>query len=130
MFVMCQEERFLTCCTPKNFVQDKICNHFIVPGADEVGASVIYVSNINQVIYASGFIKNEGTLPLTVEFVRGADPITGAGGVIVRQMIVSIEGASIFTVSKFDTIRVFAVGATSALPGSGEFCITPRYAIR
>ncbi|MGE6553464.1 hypothetical protein ACQKFK_32625 [Bacillus mycoides] len=33
-------------------------------------------------------------------------------------------------VSKFDTIRVFAVGATSALPGTGEFCITPRYALR
>ncbi|HDR6319128.1 TPA: DUF3992 domain-containing protein [Bacillus thuringiensis] len=127
---MCSQEGFFNCCTPKQFVQDKICNHFTAPGADEVGASVIYASNVNQVIYASGSIKNGSTLPLTVEFVRGADPVTGTGGVIVRQTVVPIEGASIFTVSKFDTIRVFAVGATSDIPGFGEFCVTPRYAIR
>ncbi|OUA88796.1 DUF3992 domain-containing protein [Bacillus thuringiensis] len=127
---MCQQERFINCCKSKQFVQDKICNHFTATGADEVGSTVVYASSTNQVIYASGWFKNEGRFPLTVQFVRGADPITGSGGVIARQAIVPIEGSSLFTVSKFDTIRVFAVGATSEFTGSGEFCITPRYAIR
>lgn len=133
---MCQDFKInsgdccFSCCEPKNFVQDKICSNFTAPGADEVGATVIYATNSNQVIFASGFVKNEGTLPLTVQFVRGADPVTGTGGTIVRQIVVPVGGTTTFTVSKFDTIRVFAAGATAALPGAGEICITPRYEIQ
>ena len=118
-----------SCCEPKNFVQDKICDNFTVSGADEVGAETLFATNANGVIFASGFVKNTGILPLTVQFVRGADPITGAGGTIVRQIVVPIGGAFTFTMSQFDTIRTFAVGATAALPAAGEFCITPRYRI-
>lgn len=118
-----------SCCDSKTFVQDKVCNNFTVAGDDVVGAEVIYATNVNEVIFASGTIKNTGNFPITVQFVKGADPVAGTGGTIVRQTAVPIEGAFTFTISRFDTIRVFATGATAALPAAGEFCITPRYEI-
>ncbi|WP_186672429.1 DUF3992 domain-containing protein [Sporosarcina sp. BP05] len=118
-----------SCCEPKNFVQDKVCNDFTVSGIDEVGAEIIYATNANDVIFASGFVKNVGNFPITVQFVKGANPTTGLGGTIVRQAVVPIGGAFTFTISRFDTIRVFATDATAALPAAGEFCITPRYEI-
>ncbi|MFJ7951426.1 DUF3992 domain-containing protein [Lysinibacillus sp. NPDC096418] len=118
-----------SCCEPKNFVQDKVCNNFTVAGDDVVGAEILYATNSNEVIYASGFIKNTGNFPITVQFVKGADPVGGTGGTIVRQTVVPVGGAFTFTISRFDTIRAFATGATLALPAAGEFCITPRYSI-
>ena len=118
-----------SCCESKNFVQDKVCNNFTVTGDDVVGAEIIYATNANEVIFASGTLKNTGNFPLTVQFVKGADPITGTGGAIVRQTVVPIGGAFTFTISRFDTIRVFGTGATVLLPAAGEFCITPRYQI-
>ncbi|WHY88541.1 DUF3992 domain-containing protein [Neobacillus novalis] len=119
-----------SCCDPKNFVQDKICNEFTVAGDLVANAEVIFATNSNDVIFTSGYVKNTGNFPITVQFVKGADPIDGTGGVIVRQSVVPIEGTFNFTISRFDTIRVFATGATAALPAAGEFCITPRYRIQ
>ncbi len=118
-----------SCCETKTFVQDKICNNFTVAGDDVVGAETLYATNANEVIFASGTLKNTGNFPLTVQFVKGADPINGTGGTVVRQSVVPIGGAFTFTISRFDTIRAFATGATVLLPAAGEFCITPRYAI-
>ncbi|MGE7112163.1 DUF3992 domain-containing protein [Lysinibacillus sp. NPDC047702] len=118
-----------SCCDSKNFVQDQVCNTFTVAGDDVAGAEIIYATNSNEVIYSSGFIKNIGNFPITVQFVKGADPVNGTGGTIVRQSVVPIGGAFTFTISRFDTIRAFATGATPALPAAGEFCITPRYEI-
>ncbi|QPQ36743.1 MULTISPECIES: DUF3992 domain-containing protein [unclassified Lysinibacillus] len=116
-----------SCCEPKKYVQDKVCNSFTVAGDDVVGAEIIYATNANEVIFASGFIKNIGNFPLTIQFVKGADPVAGTGGTVVRQTAIPIGGAFTFTISRFDTIRVFATGATEVLPAAGEFCITPRY---
>ena len=110
-------------------VQDKVCNNFTVPGADEVAAEILYATNANDVIFASGTIKNTGNFPLTVQFVIGASPTTGAGGVSVRQTIVPIGGSFTFNISRFDTIRAFAIGTSVTTPAAGEFCITPRYEI-
>lgn len=118
-----------SCCDPKNFVQDKICNNFTVSGDDVVGADILYATNSNELIFSSGYVKNVGNFPITVQFVKGADPITGIGGTIVRQADVTSGGSFSFTVSRFDTIRAFATGATPTLPAAGEFCITPRYVI-
>ncbi len=129
---MCQSSMTsgnFSCCEPKNFVQDKVCNNFTVEVATEVTAVVLYATNPTDVIFASGFIKNLGTLPITVQFVKGADPVTGAGGTVVRVAVVPVGGAFTFTISRFDTIRAFAVGAAPETPAAGEFCITPRYAI-
>jgi len=117
------------CCESKSFVQDKICNNFTVYTADAAGAEVIYATNASQVIYSSGYIKNVGNYPITAQFVKGANPIDGLGGTIVRQFIIPIQGSFAFTISRFDTIRVFATGATLELPAAGEFCITPRYEV-
>jgi len=127
---MCQDGSVVgnfSCCVPKKYVQDKVCNSFTVAGDDVVGAEIIYATNANEVIFASGFIKNIGNFPLTVQFVKGADPVAGTGGTVVRQTVIPIGGAFTFTISRFDTIRVFATGATDLLPAAGEFCITPRY---
>ncbi|WP_052343787.1 DUF3992 domain-containing protein [Bacillus massiliigorillae] len=119
-----------SCCDPKNFVQDKICNEFTVAGDTVATAEVIFATNSNDVIYASGYIKNTGNFPITVQFVKGADPIDGTGGTVIRQSVVPIEGTFNFTISRFDTIRVFATGATATLPAAGEICISPRYRIQ
>ncbi|MEK4425723.1 DUF3992 domain-containing protein [Solibacillus sp. FSL K6-1523] len=129
---MCQNSMVsgsFSCCEPKNFVQDKICNDFQVVGIDEATAEILYATNPNDVIYASGFVKNTGPLPITVQFVKGADPVTGAGGTVVRETEVPVGGAFTFTISRFDTIRAFSATATVDLPAAGEFCITPRYSI-
>ncbi len=118
-----------SCCEPKNFVQDKICNNFTVSGDDVVGAETLFATNSNELIFSSGYVKNVGNFPITVQFVKGADPITGSGGTIVRQTVVPSGGSFSFTISRFDTIRAFATGATPTLPAAGEFCITPRYII-
>ena len=132
---MCQNSNgnsvasYFSCCEPKQFVQDKVCNNFTVPTVTEATAEILYATNANDVIFASGTIKNTGNFPITVQFVKGADPVTGLGGVVVRQTVVPIGGAFTFTISRFDTIRAFAVGATATTPAAGEFCITPRYEI-
>ncbi|MEG0552902.1 MAG: DUF3992 domain-containing protein [Carnobacterium sp.] len=118
-----------SCCEPKNFVQDKVCNNFTVVGIAEATAEILYATNPTDVIFASGFIKNTGTFPITVQFVKGADPTDGTDGTVVRQTVVPVGGSFTFTISRFDTIRAFSATATAEEPAAGEFCITPRYAI-
>lgn len=131
---MCQNSMVsgnFSCCEPKNFVQDKVCNDFTIGvlGVDEANAAILYATNPSDVIFASGFIKNTGTVPITVQFVKGALPTAGTGGTVVRQAEVPVGGSFTFTISKFDTIRAFAEDVLATAPASGEFCITPRYAI-
>ncbi|NLP50786.1 S-Ena type endospore appendage [Bacillus sp. RO1] len=113
-----------SCCHEKCLVQDKLCCEFTVAGSP----AVVYSTNANncEFLLASGTIRNCGNSPLTIEFVRGADT-QGAGGVLVRQLIIPAGGCITFTLGRFDTIR--ATGGTTTLPISGEICITPRYKV-
>ena len=115
-----------SCCEPKQFVQDKMCTNFTVSGIAVASAEILYATNANDVIFASGTIKNTGNFPITVQFLKGGNSVTP---IIVRETVVPSGGAFTFTISRFDTIRAFAALATEALPAAGEFCITPRYEI-
>ena len=49
--------------------------------------------------------------------------------ILLRIFSVASGGTFSYTISRFDTVRAFATGATADLPAAGEFCITPRYVI-
>jgi hypothetical protein len=118
-----------SCCFEKEHVQDKVCCDFSVTEEVEPG-NVIYSTNTTRCdnLVASGTIKNCGPFVLTVQFVRGTDE-TGASGTVIKQIIIPVDGCTAFTLSRFDTIRAFATGASADNPGMGEICITPRYTL-
>ena len=64
-----------SCCEPKQFVQDKMCTNFTVSGIAADSAEILYATNANDVIFASGTIKNTGNFPISVQFVKGGDSI-------------------------------------------------------
>ncbi|MED0679036.1 hypothetical protein P4S83_17165 [Aneurinibacillus thermoaerophilus] len=118
-----------SCCHQKEFVQDKLCCDFRLTTP---GPTTIYTADPTAVgcagLFASGTIKNCGTIDITVTFLRGVGS-DGIGGTVIRTVVVPAGGCATFTVSGFDAITVTAPGATPAVPAVGELCILPRYRI-
>ncbi|NQX57455.1 DUF3992 domain-containing protein [Paenibacillus qinlingensis] len=115
----------LTCCSEKNFVQDKVC----APWTGTVLAAdvdiVVYTNNINQNLVGTGYVKfDSGPADITM------DVLNSAGTSILTAAITISPGTSVaFTYQRFATIQLTLDGGDSGLY-QGEFCITTRYAIQ
>ncbi|MGO4369697.1 DUF3992 domain-containing protein [Paenibacillus sp. 2TAB19] len=114
----------LTCCTEKNFVQDKVC----APWSGTVVATdveiVVFTNNINQNIVGTGYVQYDvGPAAITVNF------LDSAGNAINPTPFTLTPGTSMaFTYRRFSEIQIILPGA-SAGTYQGEFCITTRYSI-
>ncbi|MBP2000147.1 hypothetical protein J2Z69_001166 [Paenibacillus shirakamiensis] len=115
----------LTCCTEKNFVQDKVCTPWsgTVVAADVL--IVTFTNNINQNIVGTGYMQYDiGPGPITFNF------LDSTGAVINATPFTLAPGSSLaFTYRRFSAIQITL---PAAVPGTyqGEFCITTRYPVQ
>ncbi|OIJ09407.1 hypothetical protein BKP35_16250 [Anaerobacillus arseniciselenatis] len=118
----------MTCCNEKELVQDKLCCDFRL--TDDTATTIFTADPFAMCagFFASGMIKNCGSVDFVATFVRGVTA-AGTGGVTVRTLTIPAGGCATFTVSNFDAINITAVTATVDTPAVGEFCITPRYRV-
>ncbi|MBG9827618.1 MULTISPECIES: DUF3992 domain-containing protein [Bacillus cereus group] len=112
----------LSCCSDKQFVQDKVCS----PWSGTVVAAdinnVFYTNNINQNVIGTGFVKYDiGPGTVTIE-------VLDSGGATIDTQTLEPGTSLSFTYRRFDSIQVVLPGATAG-PYQGEFCITTRYAV-
>ncbi|CAH1205207.1 hypothetical protein PAECIP111891_02707 [Paenibacillus allorhizoplanae] len=115
----------LTCCSERNFVQDKVCTPWTgtVTGA-EVDI-VAYTNNINPNLVGTGYVKfDSGPTAITL------DVLNSAGASILTATVPISPGTSLaFTYQRFATIQLTLAGGSPGLY-QGEFCITTRYSIQ
>ncbi|ANY69100.1 hypothetical protein BBD42_23405 [Paenibacillus sp. BIHB 4019] len=114
----------LTCCSDKNFVQDKVCTPWsgTVVAADVL--VVTFTNNINQNIVGTGYLQYDvGPDDITFDF------LDSTGTPINPTPFTLAPGTSMaFTYRRFSAIRITLPAAS---PGTyqGEFCITTRYPV-
>ncbi|MNG13986.1 hypothetical protein D3C84_977060 [compost metagenome] len=114
----------LTCCSEKNFVQDKVC----APWSGTVVATdvdlVAYTNNISPNLVGTGYVQYDvGPAAITL------DVLNSAGASILTAPVSIAPGTSLaFTYQRFATIQLTLPGTDAGLY-QGEFCITTRYSI-
>ncbi len=114
----------LTCCSDKNYVQDKVCTPWsgTVVAADVL--IVTFTNNINQNIVGTGYLQYDvGPDDITFDF------LDSTGAPINPAPFTLAPGTSLaFTYRRFSAIQITLPAAS---PGTyqGEFCITTRYPI-
>ncbi|MHB0798263.1 DUF3992 domain-containing protein [Bacillus thuringiensis] len=112
----------LSCCSDKQFVQDKVCSPWsgTVVAADIT--NILYTNNINQNVIGTGFVKYDiGPGTVTIE-------VLDSGGATIDSQTLEPGTSLSFTYRRFDSIQVVLPGATAGAY-QGEFCITTRYAV-
>ncbi|OPH47130.1 hypothetical protein BC351_11510 [Paenibacillus ferrarius] len=115
----------LTCCSDKNFVQDKVCTPWsgTVVAADVLVA--LFTNNINQNIVGTGYVQYDvGPADITLNF------LDSTGNPINPTPLSLSAGTSLaFTYRRFSAIQLTLPGATAGTY-QGEFCITTRYPVQ
>ncbi|UKS28900.1 DUF3992 domain-containing protein [Paenibacillus sp. HWE-109] len=114
----------LTCCSDKNYVQDKVCT----PWSGTVVAAdiliVAFTNNLNQNIVGTGYLQYDvGPASITLDFLDSA-------GNPINATLTLAPGTSLaFTYRRFSVIQITLPAATAGTY-QGEFCITTRYPIQ
>lgn len=114
------------CCHEREVAEDKLCCKFNVTGTTVASANVIYTTDVLcKSLAAAGTIKNcSNTTTALIQFAKGTD-INGAGGTVVRELVLVNNGCLSFVMTGFDTIRAYfaAEGEDTEL----DTCVTARY---
>ncbi|GFZ90661.1 hypothetical protein GCM10008018_41320 [Paenibacillus marchantiophytorum] len=114
----------LTCCSDKNYVQDKVCTPWsgTVVAADVL--IVAFTNNLNQNIVGTGYLQYDvGPANITLDFLDSA-------GNPINATLTLAPGTSLaFTYRRFSVIQITLPAATAGTY-QGEFCITTRYPIQ
>ncbi|MBH5317859.1 DUF3992 domain-containing protein [Paenibacillus sp. GSMTC-2017] len=114
----------LTCCSEKDYVQDKVC----APWSGTVVATdvlvVTFTNNITQNIVGTGYVQYDvGPADIELDFLDAAgNPINAA------PFVISPGTSLAFTYRRFSAVQLTLPAATAGTY-QGEFCITTRYPV-
>ncbi|SEM80280.1 DUF3992 domain-containing protein [Paenibacillus sp. OV219] len=113
----------LTCCSEKNYVQDKVCS----PWSGTVVAAdvtvIVFTNNLNQNLVGTGYVQYD-VGPAAITF----NLLNSAGAPMITPITIEPGTSLAFTYRRFASITLTLPG-TDAGTYQGEFCITARYPI-